>query len=65
MFHLVTCKHCKRRVEEVDLREHWENEHCEELRKIDKWLGKVEDKVKSWERWKREVETGQVGDRVK
>jgi hypothetical protein len=52
-------------VEEVDLREHWENEHCEELRKIDKWLGKVEDKVKSWERWKREVETGQVGDRVK
>lgn len=63
--HFVACKHCKEMVEESWLREHWEGEHPGELAKIDQWLGKVEDKAKSWERWKREVEEGQVGDRVK
>lgn len=59
MMHLIRCKHCKKVIGEMEiLRDHWTDEHPEELREINKWLGKVEDKAKSWERWKSEVENG-------
>lgn len=61
----VKCRHCKALVWEMELRDHWNAEHPGELRAIDEWLGKVEDKARSWERWKQEMEHGTVGERRK
>ena len=64
----VKCRQCKEWIQENpmwSLRDHWEEEHPGELKAVDRWLGKVDDKARSWERWKREVEEGQVGDRMK
>lgn len=58
------CSECKQKVIWGDLRGHWELEHPEKLRAIDKWLGRAEDKARSWERWQKEVEEGMVGERL-
>ena len=50
------CKECKKELLAGELREHWEVYHLEKLQQIDKWLGKVEGKVKEWERTVRRQE---------
>lgn len=63
---MVKCKLCKQAFEgQGVLREHWNAEHPLEWARLQRWLKEgPEGKLRSWERWKDEVENGPWVERI-